>query len=170
MRILLWGLGVPTGILILQIVCWRVHRPCNDVRVLAAAIVCALLGFVVLALWPGVSSVLAMPQGIFAVLYALALAGAVLLLYLITYAGLDARSPSTLIVLEAQQSEAGITSTEAEALFSDEEFIVQRVEGLVKIGQLRRDGEGLHMTLHGKLFLEAFLLPRRIMGLRHWGG
>lgn len=170
MRILLWGLGVPTGVLLLQVVLWRFGRPRRDVLVLAVLLVCSLLAFLVLALWPGVAMALAMPKGILALLYALALASAVSVLYLITYAGLEAKSPSTLIVLAAQRSDCGITGKEAEALFSDEEFIVQRVEGLVKIGQLRKSEANLHLTLHGKLFLEAFLLPRRIMGLQHWGG
>ena len=111
-----------------------------------------------------------MPQGWLAVLYALALAGAVSLLYLITYATLEAKSPSTLIVLAAGKSAQGLTAEDAVALFSDDEFIVQRVDGLVRIGQLRRAGESLHLTLHGRIFLESFLLPRRIMGLQHWGG
>ncbi len=170
MRILLWGLGVPTAILLLQIVWWRIRRPANDVRVLFVLLAAALVAFVVMAAIPASSAALAMPQGILAVLYALALAGAVSVLYLITYAGLEAKSPSTLIVVAAQQSPEGLTFSEAQALFSDEEFIVQRIEGLVRIGQLRKHGDKLHITLHGKLFLEAFLLPRRIMGLRHWGG
>ena len=170
MRILLWGLGVPTAVLLLQIVWWRLHRPRNDVRLLATLLVCSLLAFVVLALSPGLAVALAIPEGILAVLYSLALGSAVSVLYLITYAGLEAKSPSTLIVLAAQLSDRGITGEEAEALFSDGEFIVQRVEGLVKIGQLRKHEGNLHLTLHGKLFLEAFLLPRRIMGLQHWGG
>lgn len=116
------------------------------------------------------AAALYLPEGPLASLYALALAGAVSLLYLITYAGLDAKSPSTLIVVAAQRASGGITREEAEGLFTDEEFIVQRVEGLVQIGQLRRDDGNLHMTLHGRLFLGAFVLPRQIMGLKHWGG
>ena len=92
------------------------------------------------------------------------------MLYLITYAGLDAKSPSTLIVMAAGRSAEGLTMEDAASLFTDEEFIVQRVDGLVRIGQLRRAGENLHLTLHGRMFLESFLLPRRIMGLQHWGG
>jgi hypothetical protein len=169
-RILLWGLGVPTAVLLLQIVWWRVRRPAADVRLLTLLLVVALVGFAALAALPVSSAALAMPQGWLAVLYSLALAGAVSLLYLITYAGLDAKSPSTLIVLAAEKAETGLTMEEAATLFTDEEFIVQRVEGLVRIGQLRRSGENLHLTMHGRIFLESFLLPRRIMGLQHWGG
>lgn len=129
----------------------------------------AALGFVCL-FFSSLPFGLTPPQGLFESLYALALAGAVSLLYLITYAGLDAKSPSTLIVVAAQRASGGITREEAEGLFTDEEFIVQRVEGLVQIGQLRRDDGNLHMTLHGRLFLGAFVLPRQIMGLKHWGG
>lgn len=171
MRVLLWGLGVPTAILLLQICLWRVRRPASDVRALAFMLVAALaaLGFVCLffsSLPCGVTP----PQGLFESLYALALAGSVSLLYLITYAGLEAKSPSTLIVVAAEKSGSGITRQDAESLFTDEEFIVERVNGLVRIGQLRREGENMHMTMHGRLFLGAFVLPRQIMGLRHWGG
>lgn len=156
--------------LLLQILWWRVQRPAADVRVLAFLLVLALGAFAVLAALPASSAALVMPQGWLAVLYSLALAGAVSLLYLITYAGLDAKSPSTMIVLAAHRSGNGITRKDAAEFFSNEEFIVQRVEGLVRIGQLRRAGENLHLTLHGKLFLQSFLFPRKLMGLRHWGG
>jgi len=169
-RILLWGLGVPTAVLLLQILWWRVRRPAADVRVLALLLVLALGAFAALAVLPASSAALAMPQGWLAVLYSIALAGAVSLLYLITYAGLDAKSPSTLIVIAAGRTTEGLSMEDAASLFTDEEFIVQRVDGLVRIGQLRRAGENLHLTLHGRVFLESFLLPRRIMGLQHWGG
>lgn len=169
--VLLWGLGIPTAVLLLQICWWRVHRPTADVKVLAAMLVTALGLLALLCLLPAtVTGSLSVPRGLFASLYALALAGAVSLLYLITYAGLEAKSPSTLIVVAAQQATDGISLEEAEGLFTDEEFIVERVEGLVRIGQLRKEGESLHMTMHGRLFLGAFMLPRKIMGLRHWGG
>ncbi len=161
---------MPTAVLLLQILWWRVRRPAADVRVLTLLLVVALLTFAVLASLPALSANFAMPQGWLAVLYSLALAGAVSMLYLITYVGLDAKSPSTLIVLAAEKTETGLTIEEAATLFTDEEFIVQRVEGLVRIGQLRRAGENLHLTFHGRMFLESFLLPRRIMGLQHWGG
>jgi len=161
---------VPTAVLLLQILWWRVRRPAGDVRALTFMLALALGAFALLAALPGSSAALAMPQGWLAVLYALALAGAVSLLYLITYATLEAKSPSTLIVLAAGKSAQGLTAEDAVALFSDDEFIVQRVDGLVRIGQLRRAGESLHLTLHGRIFLESFLLPRRIMGLQHWGG
>ncbi len=170
MRILLWGLGVPTAVLVTQIVWWRIRRPLNDVRTLSAWLVFSLGIFGNLSLIPASSRALSMPEGIFAALYALALAGSVSVLYLITYAGLDAKSPSTLIVVAAQESPNGLSRDQAEALFTNEEFIVERINGLVRIGQLRREGENIHLTLHGRLFLEAFLLPRRVMGLRHWGG
>ncbi len=156
--------------LLLQILWWRVRRPAADVRVLALLLVLVLGAFAALAVFPASSAALAMPQGWPAVLYSLALAGAVSLLYLITYAGLDAKSPSTLIVMAAGRSMEGLTMEDAASLFTDEEFIVQRVDGLVRIGQLRRSGENLHLTMHGRIFLESFLLPRRIMGLQHWGG
>jgi hypothetical protein len=157
-------------VLLLQILWWRVRRPAADVRVLALLLVLVLGAFAALAVFPASSAALAMPQGWPAVLYSLALAGAVSLLYLITYAGLDAKSPSTLIVMAAGRSMEGLTMEDAASLFTDEEFIVQRVDGLVRIGQLRRSGENLHLTMHGRIFLESFLLPRRIMGLQHWGG
>jgi len=157
-------------VLLLQILWWRMRRPAADVRVLALLLVLALCAFAALAALPASSAALAMPQGWLAILYSLALAGAVSLLYLITYAGLDAKSPSTLIVVAAAKFPEGLTMEDVAALFTDEEFIVQRIDGLVRIGQLRRAGENLHLTLHGRIFLEAFLLPRRIMGLQHWGG
>ena len=34
MRILCWGLGFPTLVLLLQVVLWRIRRPENDVQCL----------------------------------------------------------------------------------------------------------------------------------------
>ncbi len=171
MRILLWGLGAPTGVLLLQIVLWRIGRPRRDVLVLAAMLCAAGAIFAVLCMLPGAVSALRLPEGIFAATYALVLAGAVSVLYLITYAGLEAKSPSTLMVLAAEVSAPhGVSVEGLSALFSDEEFIVDRVHGLVRAGQVREVDGMFTLTLHGRLFLEAFMLPRRIMGLSHWGG
>ena len=162
---------MPTGVLMLQVALWRLGRPRRDVLVLAVML-CAALGiFAALCLVPGAVSALRLPEGLFAAAYALALAGAVSVLYLITYAGLEAKSPSTLMVLAAEASAPhGVSVEELSALFSDDEFIVERVRGLVRAGQVRESEGNLALTLHGRLFLWAFLLPRRIMGLRHWGG
>ncbi|MEI7863808.1 MAG: hypothetical protein WCI38_00450 [Chthoniobacterales bacterium] len=170
MSVLIWGLGVPTLVLVAQIIIWRIKRPASDTRVLALMIGAALLGFLALSALSGSKVPLLYPASIVAVLYALALSSAVSLLYLITYATLEAKSPSTLIVLAAQGSREGLTTEAALALFSDDEFIGVRIKGLERIGQLRREDGGLFLTLHGRCFLEAFVLPRRLMGLEHWGG
>ena len=170
MSVLLWGLGIPAAVMIVQILWWRIRRPQNDRMTLFLML---LLAWTIFGISDGVSSLM-IPEGQVAALaksaYTLALAGAISTLYLITYAGLEAKSPSTMIVLAAHRSGKGITRKDAAELFSNEEFIVQRIEGLVRIGQLRRAGENLHLTLHGKLFLQSFLFPRKLMGLQHWGG
>ena len=170
MSVLLWGLGVPTLVLVAQILIWRIRRPTRDNRVLLFMIVAALVGFLVMSVLPVPKVSILYPESVWALLYALALAAAVSLLYLITYATLEAKSPSTLIVLAAQEAEEGMTAESAVALFNDDEFIMGRIEGLERIGQVRRQDGRLFLTLHGRLFLEAFVLPRRFMGLAHWGG
>lgn len=170
MSVLLWGLGVPTIVLVVQILVWRVRRPKRDNRVLVVMIVAALVGFCAMSILPVPKSSIFYPESLWALLYALVLAAAVSLLYLITYATLEAKSPSTLIVLAVQEASEGMTAESAVALFDDEEFIVGRIEGLERIGQVRRQDGRLFLTLHGRLFLEAFVLPRRLMGLGHWGG
>ena len=170
MSVLLWGLGVPTLVLVAQILIWRIRRPTRDNRVLLFMIVAALVGFLVVSVLPVPKASILYPESLWALLYALALAAAVSLLYLITYATLEAKSPSTLIVLAAQEAEEGMTAESAVALFNDDEFIMGRIEGLERIGQVRRQDGRLFLTLHGRLFLEAFVLPRRFMGLAHWGG
>ena len=170
MSVLLWGLGVPTLVLVAQILIWRIRRPTRDNRVLLFMIVAALVGFLVMSVLPVPKVSILYPESFWALLYALALAAAVSLLYLITYATLEAKSPSTLIVLAAQAAEEGMTAESAVALFNDDEFIMGRIQGLERIGQVRRQDGRLFLTLHGRLFLEAFVLPRRFMGLAHWGG
>ncbi|MFZ9932867.1 MAG: hypothetical protein ACO3G9_06690 [Chthoniobacterales bacterium] len=170
MSVLLWGLGVPTLVLVAQILVWRIRRPAADSRVLALMLAAALVGFVSLAVFPLPKAAMLYPDSAGAVLYALVLAGAVSLLYLITYATLEAKSPSTLIVLAAQETKEGLTVDSAAALFGDDEFIGNRIEGLEQVGQIRREDGQLFLTLHGRLFLEVFVLPRRLMGLGHWGG
>jgi len=170
MSVLLWGLGVPTFVLVAQILIWRIRRPTRDNRLLLLMIVAALVGFLGVSLLPLPKASILYPESFWALLYALALAAAVSLLYLITYVTLEAKSPSTLIVLAAQEAEEGMTAESAVALFNNDEFIVGRIEGLERIGQVRRQDGRLFLTLHGRLFLEAFVLPRRLMGLGHWGG
>jgi hypothetical protein len=170
MRILFWGLGVPTLVLLWQIVWWRLRRPRDHQRALGLALLIAVGGLFVLCLFPYAPASFCLPQGWLAAFYATTLAAAVSTLYLITYGGLEARSPSTVLVVAAQQSPGGLTAQDAARLFSDEEFIVERVEGLIRAGQLQRQQDRLFLTLHGRIFLGAFLLPRRLMGLKHWGG
>lgn len=171
MHILIWGLGVPTLVLVLQVVGWRLGRPRRDVLVLAIMLCVALGLFTAACAIPPAVAALRLPEGLFAAGYSLALAGAVSVLYLITYAGIEARSPSTLMVLAAERSGVGgVSIEELSVLFSDEEFIVERVRGLVRAGQVRESEGTFVLTLYGRLFLEMFLLPRRIMGLKYWGG
>jgi len=170
MSVLLWGLGVPTLVLVAQILIWRIRRPAADSRVLGLMLTAALIGFVSLAVLPLPKALMLYPDSVGALLYALALASAVSLLYLITYATLEAKSPSTLIVLAAQEAKDGLTVDSVVALFSDEEFIGHRIEGLEQMRQVRREDSKLVLTLHGRVFLEVFILPRRLMGLSHWGG
>lgn len=170
MRILCWGLGVPTIVLLLQVVLWRIRRPASDVKALALMLVFAGGVFLLLCVVPGAVAALFLPLGWASVAYTTAVAAAVSVLYLITYFGLEEKSPSALIVMAAEQSRGGLRFEEACGLFSDEEFIVRRVEGMVAGGQMHLDEEGVRLTPKGRLFMEAFVLPRRIMGLKHWGG
>ncbi len=170
MSVLLWGLGVPTLVLIAQILFWRIRRPRSDNRALACMIGAAILGFLVMSALPLPKASMLYPDSFWAMLYALALASAVSLLYFITYATLEVKSPSTLIVLAAKETTEGLTMESVAAFFSDEEFIGARIEGLERIRQVRRNDGRLFLTWHGWLFLEVFVLPRRLMRLRHWGG
>jgi len=170
MRILLWGLGVPTTVLLVQMLVWRIQRPANDIKTLALMLLGAGAVFLFLCLFPEAVAALSLPVGWPSVAYAAAVAAAVSVLYLITYFGLEEKSPSALIVMAAQQSREGLRFEEACGLFSDHEFIVRRVEGMVAGGQMCVDENGIRLTSKGRLFMEAFVLPRRIMGLGHWGG
>ncbi len=170
MRILIWALGLPLAVLLLQIVLWRVHRPANDIKALMTMLLGAGVLFLAACFSPSAVEVLHLPQGWPSVLYTVVVAAAVSILYLITYFGLEQKSPSALILMAASQSSGGLSLEQACSLFSDEEFIVERVAGLVSAGKVARDGENVRLTLKGRIFMEAFVLPRRIMGLKHWGG
>lgn len=170
MRILLWGLGVPTTVLLAQMLVWRIRRPAADVKTLSLMLMFAGATFLVICMVPSAVQALLLPEGWASVVYAAALAAATSVLYLITYFGLEEKSPSTLIVMAAERSADGLHFDEACALFSDEEFIVQRVRGLIDSGQIQADHDGMRLTAKGRLFMEAFVLPRRIMDLQHWGG
>ncbi|MGA0092911.1 MAG: hypothetical protein ACO3J2_01305, partial [Chthoniobacterales bacterium] len=77
MSVLLWGLGVPTLVLVAQILVWRIRRPAADSRVLALMLAAALVGFVSLAVFPLPKAAMLYPDSTGALLYALVLAGAV---------------------------------------------------------------------------------------------
>jgi hypothetical protein len=170
MRIFLWGLALPFGVMLLQIAIWRIRRPCEDIKLLACMLFCALIVFILLCIFPIAIEELLLPTGWASVAYTAALYSAVSVLYLITYFGLEEKSPSALIVIAAAQTSGGLRSEEVWGLFSDHEFIVRRVEGMVAGGHMCVDETGIRLTSKGRLFMEAFLLPRRIMGLKHWGG
>jgi hypothetical protein len=170
MLILIWGLGLPFAVLLLQIALWRVRRPANDIKALMIMLLGAGVLFLTAYFFPFAVEVLCLPQGWPSVLYTAVVAAAVSILYLITYFGLEQKSPSALILMAASESSGGLSFEQACSLFSDEEFIVERVAGLVSAGQVATDGENMRLTLKGRLFMEAFVLPRRIMGLKHWGG
>jgi len=170
MRVLLWGLGLPFAVMLLQIVMWRIRRPSEDIRILAWILFSALVFFIVLSIFPGAVETFSLPVGWASVAYAATLSAAVSVLYLITYFGLEEKSPSALIVIAAEQSRGGLRFEEVCGLFSDHEFIFKRVEGMVAGGQMCVDEKGIRLTSKGRLFMEAFVLPRRIMGLKHWGG
>jgi len=172
MIILLWGFSIPTFVLVFQIFIWRIRKPVSANRALVLMILTALLGFIVLSvLQIGKSSLhICYPESGGALIYALALASSLSLLYFITYTTLDAKSPSTIIILAAHEKKGGLAMDAVVAMFSEDEFIGARIEHLERIGQVRRQDGELFLTLHGRLFLDVFILPRHLMGLRYWGG
>ena len=129
-----------------------------------------LLGFIATSFLPFCKDSMFYPESTGAFFYALTLAFAVSILYFITYATLEAKSPSTIIVMAAQEAKEGLTTEIAVALFSDDEFICGRVAHLESIRQVHRQYGKLFLTLRGRLFLELFIFPRRLMRIGYWGG
>jgi hypothetical protein len=170
MSVLLWGLGIPTFVLVLQIFIWRIRRPVSDNRVLVFMIATVLLGFISISFLPLRKDSMLYPDSTGAFFYALTLALAVSMLYFITYATLEAKSPSTIIVMAAQEAKEGLTTENVASLFSDDEFICGRVARLESIRQVHRQYGRLFLTLRGRLFLELFIFPRRLMRVGYWGG
>lgn len=174
MRILLTSGFLIAAALSIHLCWWRVRRPAGAVRSLGALFVgvaVAWLAAVVVLQAMGASSATLGPRSVWDVAYVLALYVSMCLVYLITYIGIEAESPSVLILFAARRAgNEGIERASLGGVVSDEEMIDSRLSGMQQAGILRCDGERYTLTDYGRAYLAFYLLPRFLMGLARKGG
>ena len=103
------------------------------------------------------------------------LAASLFAAYLLTYPGLEADSPSGIILLAVER--AGATGLEPQALenivsgkLNDQAVILKRLQDLHRSQILTKTGNLYFITQKGRLFLRFFTFPRRLFTSRSPGG
>lgn len=174
MRILLTSGFLLTVALVIHLCWWRVRRPARAVRSLGAlfaGVAAAWLGAIaVLPVLGALASTLG-PRSAWDVVYVLVLYLSMCLVYLITYIGIEAESPSVLILFAARRAGAGgLERADLSRVVGDEEMIDSRLLDMQQAGVVRCVGGRYSMTTYGRAYLSFYLLPRFLMGLAKKGG
>jgi hypothetical protein len=174
MRILLTSVFLIAAALSIHLCWWRVRRPARATRSLGAlfaGMAVAWLAALAVLTALGVPASALGAVSVWDVVYVLAFYVAMCLVYLITYIGIEAESPSVLILFAARRAGAqGLERADLSGVVSDEEMIDSRLLGMQQAGVVRCVGERYSLTRYGHAYLAFYLLPRFVMGVTRRGG
>lgn len=174
MSILLTSLALVATSLGFHICWWRIHRPTMAVRALC------VLFTVVAVVWLAANQFVSARAGgitsgavrsVWDVIYVLTLYFSICLVYLITYIGIEAESPSVLVLFAVHRAgHAGLKRTDFAHVVSNEEMIDRRLLDMTRARILKHRGDKYSITRYGKTYLAFYMLPRQLMGLSRKGG
>lgn len=174
MRILLTSGVLISVALAIHLCWWRVRRPASAIRSLAALFTGVVVTWLVmLAALSAMGAPVSMlgPLSAWDLLYVLFLYVSMCLVYLITYIGIEAESPSVLILFAARRAGArGLERADLCDVVSDQEMIDTRLLGMQQAGILESVGESYSLSAYGQAYLAFYLLPRSLMGVKRKGG
>lgn len=142
---------------IIHLSLWRIRLPRRQTKTLFYLAVVSIIP-VIIYFGPTV------PESIYLVLFHLT----IVLCYMISYTLIEEDSPSSLILLGVEKN--GMTKAGLQTIITDERFITSRIRGLVRDSHITNDNSKFLITAKGERFLNIFLLPRRLMGLKNAGG
>lgn len=169
MSALLVGPALFGAALAAHLVLWRIYLPARQTR----ALLVLMAGLPLVALAASALGVLPLPglaglaahieAGLFVLAFALA--------YVITYSGLEADSPTLVIVLAIDSAgPEGLPLAALDAALSDERLLLPRLRDLLRDGLARMEGGRYAITTKGKRFVRIFALYRGLLGLGRRGG
>jgi len=90
--------------------------------------------------------------------------------YIITYPGVEADSPSLLIVMKiAKSTPNGFGKEKLFDMLTDDLLIKPRIRDLVNAKMIYIDGDKYKLTVRGILFVRMFILYRKLLNLPKGG-
>lgn len=174
MRILATSGFLIAAALAIHLCWWRVRRPARAVRSLCALFAgVAAAWLTAFAMLPalGVAASTLGPRSIWELVYVALLYVSLCLVYLITYIGIEAESPSVLILCAARRAgPEGLARADLSGAVSDAEMIDSRLLNMQQAGVVRCVDGRYSLTGYGRAYLAFYLLPRFLMGVTRKGG
>ena len=167
MKVLFWGLFLLVSAFLFHLVVWKIRLPKRQTKVLLLIFFGTLiLGLSLLWTRPTISLFgVAAPNGWVEHLRIALLFTAFTLAYMITYSGLEADSPSLVMVLSiAQAGPGGLSRDVFFKQMTDDILIKPRVRDLLTDKMAYLDGETYRLTPKGILLAKIFVVYRNILG------
>lgn len=148
---------------------WRVRIPQRQSAALLLIFMAALpVGLAIAWLWPTARA--AFPWDSWSLTHVAVFHISLTLAYVVTYSGLEERSPSmTLLVHVAESRGGGRTRDELYAVLSGATPIETRLAAMVRDRMVEHDGEQFRITPKGRVWALAFGSWRRLVGLQKGG-
>ena len=151
-------------ILLAHFVLWRLLKPKSPAQLLVRVSSITVSGFCLFVYFY-------LSPSLFEVFYFSIWSAALISAYLISLPGIEAESPSSLIVFKVEEGGAkGVTRKDLEEVITDELFVLNRLESLKTDGLILENSEAIKITSAGKKFLSSFLLFHRVAKRKDLGG
>jgi len=167
MKVLFWGLFLVALAFVLHLIVWKIHLPKRQTKIMLLMFFGTLIaGSAFLWTHPAFSLFgVAAPDGSIEYVRIALLFTAFTLAYMITYSGLEADSPSLVMVLSIDQ--AGPEGLSKQIFFqqmTDDILIKPRVRDLLTDKMAYLDGNTYRLTPKGVLLAKIFVVYRSILG------
>ncbi len=177
MQILVFGVLLFCAAFCTHVIWWRTKLPTRQMRALVILFFCFYVGTFTLGLGvellfcPGLLNSIFPLGTLGSSLYITVLYSCLTAMYVLTYPGIEAESPSGLMLLAVESSkDAGITRSEFNQVITHTLFVGNRIENLVSSGFVKIEGGRMQATKKGLRLLRLFQLPRKFVGPTQVGG
>ncbi len=173
MKVLFWGLTIFCLSFLLHLVIWKIHLPKRQTDTLLQIFFGGLI-IGVLILW-GIQDFMPLlgtyiPEDLSEYLHISLFVISLTLAYVITYSGLEADSPSLVMIMTiANAGSDGLAKKSFMQTMSDETLVKPRIMDLVRDKMVYMDKDRYKPTLKGSLFVLIFILYRKLLNLQKGG-
>lgn len=173
MKTLFWGSALFCIAFLLHLVVWKVRIPQKQTKALLQIFFGTLI-IGILTLWVTSSLIISFsllsPESFPEYFHIFLFFSSLAFGYIITYSGVEADSPSLLMVMKiAKSAPDGFAKEKLFDLLSDDLLIKPRMRDLVNVKMLYIDGEKYKLTVRGILFVRVFILYRKLLNLPKGG-